>query len=179
MGYNIGTRLIEDFLAKSNIGRCADFREVGEVVAKVRNVRYLSWKLWCSNRTHLTGWLQIIPQYKSRRYTWCPSCGCNFANKCSNPSAGVQRRIFHSHFRRKSTSGIRGATGGSVGRGSMVQQCFVRCPSRCSGNGTFLYLILLYCVSHADRSLRCKCRYRQPSYPTSSEVTRIPRFGSR
>ncbi|KAI8998679.1 transport protein particle complex subunit [Trametes punicea] len=35
MGYNIGTRLIEDFLARSNIGRCADFREVGEVVAKV------------------------------------------------------------------------------------------------------------------------------------------------
>ncbi|KIK57667.1 hypothetical protein GYMLUDRAFT_741156 [Collybiopsis luxurians FD-317 M1] len=35
MGYNIGTRLIEDFLAKSNLGRCADFREVGEVVAKV------------------------------------------------------------------------------------------------------------------------------------------------
>lgn len=36
MGYNIGTRLIEDFLARSNLGRCADFREVGEVVAKVR-----------------------------------------------------------------------------------------------------------------------------------------------
>ena len=36
MGYNIGTRLIEDFLARSNIGRCADFRETGEVVAKVR-----------------------------------------------------------------------------------------------------------------------------------------------
>jgi trafficking protein particle complex subunit 3 len=35
MGYNIGTRLIEDFLAKSALGRCADFREVGEVVAKV------------------------------------------------------------------------------------------------------------------------------------------------
>ncbi|KAF5358362.1 hypothetical protein D9756_001424 [Leucocoprinus leucothites] len=35
MGYNIGTRLIEDFLAKSNLGRCADFRETGEVVAKV------------------------------------------------------------------------------------------------------------------------------------------------
>lgn len=35
MGYNIGTRLIEDFLAKSGMGRCADFREVGEVVAKV------------------------------------------------------------------------------------------------------------------------------------------------
>ena len=36
MGYNIGTRLIEDFLAKSSLGRCADFKEVGEVVAKVR-----------------------------------------------------------------------------------------------------------------------------------------------
>ncbi|KAF9265546.1 transport protein particle complex subunit [Marasmius fiardii PR-910] len=35
MGYNIGTRLIEDFLAKSGVGKCADFREVGEVVAKV------------------------------------------------------------------------------------------------------------------------------------------------
>ena len=35
MGYNIGTRLIEDFLARSNIGRCADFRETGEVIAKV------------------------------------------------------------------------------------------------------------------------------------------------
>ena len=37
MGYNIGTRLIEDFLARSNIGRCADFRETGEVIAKVRS----------------------------------------------------------------------------------------------------------------------------------------------
>jgi len=35
MGYNIGTRLIEDFLARSSLGRCADFKEVGEVVAKV------------------------------------------------------------------------------------------------------------------------------------------------
>ena len=35
MGYNIGTRLVEDFLARSSIGRCSDFRDVGEVVAKV------------------------------------------------------------------------------------------------------------------------------------------------
>ena len=35
MGYNIGCRLIEDFLARSSMGRCSDFREVGEVVAKV------------------------------------------------------------------------------------------------------------------------------------------------
>ncbi|KAF9520460.1 hypothetical protein BS47DRAFT_1370339 [Hydnum rufescens UP504] len=30
-----GIRLIEDFLARSSLGRCADFKEVGEVVAKV------------------------------------------------------------------------------------------------------------------------------------------------
>jgi hypothetical protein len=32
----MGTRLIEDFLARSGLGRCSDFKEVGEVVAKVR-----------------------------------------------------------------------------------------------------------------------------------------------
>ncbi|KAH7912206.1 transport protein particle complex subunit [Hygrophoropsis aurantiaca] len=35
MGYNIGTRLIEDFLARSSLGRCSDFREVAEVIAKI------------------------------------------------------------------------------------------------------------------------------------------------
>lgn len=35
MGYNIGLRLIDEFLAKSNIPRCRDFRETAEVVAKV------------------------------------------------------------------------------------------------------------------------------------------------
>ena len=44
MGYNIGTRLIEDFLARSNMGRCADFREVGEVVAKVRLLAVLQFR---------------------------------------------------------------------------------------------------------------------------------------
>ncbi|KAL9940880.1 hypothetical protein V8E36_000368 [Tilletia maclaganii] len=35
MGYNIGTRLIEDFLARSGLPRCTDFTTVGHVVAKV------------------------------------------------------------------------------------------------------------------------------------------------
>lgn len=35
-GYNIGVRLIEDFLARTGLGRCKDFSEVGEVMAKVR-----------------------------------------------------------------------------------------------------------------------------------------------
>ena len=43
MGYNIGTRLIEDFLARSNLGRCADFKETGEIIAKVaRSLPYPS-----------------------------------------------------------------------------------------------------------------------------------------
>lgn len=36
MGYNIGMRLIEDFLAKSGVGRCANFRETADMIAKVR-----------------------------------------------------------------------------------------------------------------------------------------------
>jgi trafficking protein particle complex subunit 3 len=35
-GYNIGIRLIEDFLAKANTGRCRDFRETADVIAKVQ-----------------------------------------------------------------------------------------------------------------------------------------------
>ncbi|GAA5886834.1 hypothetical protein JCM5296_006415 [Sporobolomyces johnsonii] len=35
MGYNIGVRLIEDFLARTGLGRCKDFAEVGEVMSKV------------------------------------------------------------------------------------------------------------------------------------------------
>ncbi|WFD33019.1 hypothetical protein MSPP1_004076 [Malassezia sp. CBS 17886] len=35
MGYNIGTRLIEEFLAKSNLPRCSDLREAAEVISKV------------------------------------------------------------------------------------------------------------------------------------------------
>uniref|UniRef100_A0A673LJS2 Trafficking protein particle complex 3 n=1 Tax=Sinocyclocheilus rhinocerous TaxID=307959 RepID=A0A673LJS2_9TELE len=34
MGYNIGVRLIEDFLARSSVGRCHDFRETADVIAK-------------------------------------------------------------------------------------------------------------------------------------------------
>jgi trafficking protein particle complex subunit 3 len=35
MGYNIGMRLIEDYLAKSNTARCGSFREVADMISKV------------------------------------------------------------------------------------------------------------------------------------------------
>lgn len=34
MGYNIGVRLIEDFFARSQQGRCYDFRETADVLAR-------------------------------------------------------------------------------------------------------------------------------------------------
>jgi hypothetical protein len=35
-GYNIGVRLIEDLVAKGNVGRCHDLRETADIIAKVR-----------------------------------------------------------------------------------------------------------------------------------------------
>ena len=35
MGYNMGLRLIEDFLAKSNTGQCNNLRETAEIISKV------------------------------------------------------------------------------------------------------------------------------------------------
>lgn len=35
MGYNIGLRLIEDFLSRSGLGRCNNFKDTAEVVSKV------------------------------------------------------------------------------------------------------------------------------------------------
>ena len=34
-GYNIGVRLVDEFLAKSGVTTCQDFKETAEVVAKV------------------------------------------------------------------------------------------------------------------------------------------------
>ncbi|XP_041353997.1 trafficking protein particle complex subunit 3-like [Gigantopelta aegis] len=41
MGYNIGVRLIEDFLARANVSRCNDFKETADIVAKVAFKMYL------------------------------------------------------------------------------------------------------------------------------------------
>lgn len=35
MGYNIGMRIVDEFLAKANAGPCSDFKETGEIIAKV------------------------------------------------------------------------------------------------------------------------------------------------
>ncbi|KAF2074348.1 hypothetical protein CYY_004324 [Polysphondylium violaceum] len=50
MGYNIGIRLIEEFLAKSGIGRCTDFTETAEVIAKV------GFKMFLGVTCQVTDW---------------------------------------------------------------------------------------------------------------------------
>ncbi|KAL1405805.1 transport protein particle 22 kDa subunit [Vanrija albida] len=42
MGYNIGTRLIEDFLARTGLQRCQTFSETAEVVSKVAFKTFLN-----------------------------------------------------------------------------------------------------------------------------------------
>lgn len=41
MGQNIGSRLVEDFLARSSITQCRNFRETADVIAKVAFKMYL------------------------------------------------------------------------------------------------------------------------------------------
>ena len=46
MGYNIGVRLVEDFLARTNSGKCHDFRETSEKIQlafKVSKNSSISW----------------------------------------------------------------------------------------------------------------------------------------
>lgn len=42
MGYRIGTRLIEEFIVKSQMGRCKDFRDTADVISKVAFKMYLN-----------------------------------------------------------------------------------------------------------------------------------------
>jgi len=50
MGYNIGLRLIEEFLARTNIPRCTEFRETAEVIAKV------GFKMFLGISAQVSGW---------------------------------------------------------------------------------------------------------------------------
>lgn len=60
MGYNIGLRLIEDYLAKSNtMKRCVNFRETADMIARVRVPP-------CTQGPSTNddiGWVQDIPQH--------------------------------------------------------------------------------------------------------------------
>ncbi|KAF2091026.1 BET3 family protein [Saccharata proteae CBS 121410] len=57
MGYNIGLRLIEDFLAKSNTMSCSNFREVAEMISKV------GFKIFLNVTPTITNWTSDNKQF--------------------------------------------------------------------------------------------------------------------
>merc|ERR1711907_601821 len=52
MGYNIGTRIIDEFLAKSGVNRCKDFDDACETVAKVGFQMFLGVAGDVRNQSH-------------------------------------------------------------------------------------------------------------------------------
>ena len=76
MGYNIGTRLIEEFLAKSSLGRCTDFKDVGEVIAKVNEEVKPSLPWADFDRL---GWIQIVPEHHTKHHP-CTTATADIAN---------------------------------------------------------------------------------------------------
>ncbi|KAF8254150.1 TRAPP I complex [Wilcoxina mikolae CBS 423.85] len=57
MGYNVGLRLIEDFLAKTNTGRCANFRETAETISKI------GFKVFLNITPTVTNWTSDNKQF--------------------------------------------------------------------------------------------------------------------
>ncbi|OAK97548.1 trafficking protein-like protein particle complex subunit 3 [Phaeosphaeriaceae sp. SRC1lsM3a] len=57
MGYNIGIRLIEDFLAKSGIPACSNFREVADMISKV------GFKIFLNITPTITNWTSDNKQF--------------------------------------------------------------------------------------------------------------------
>ncbi|KAL1990394.1 hypothetical protein VTN49DRAFT_6233 [Thermomyces lanuginosus] len=57
MGYNIGMRLIEDFLAKTAAPRCTNFRETADMIAKV------GFKIFLNITPTVTNWTSDNKQF--------------------------------------------------------------------------------------------------------------------
>ncbi|QVM09447.1 transport protein particle 22 kDa subunit [Coccidioides posadasii str. Silveira] len=57
MGYNIGMRLIEDFLAKSSVGRCSNFKETADMISKV------GFKIFLNITPTVTNWTSDNKQF--------------------------------------------------------------------------------------------------------------------
>eukprot|EP01039_Chlorochromonas_danica_P001929 gene1929-2107_t len=50
MGYNIGVRLIDEFLAKSGVSNCSNFKDTADVIARV------AFKMFLGVAPEVTGW---------------------------------------------------------------------------------------------------------------------------
>ena len=68
MGYNIGMRLIEDFLARSGTGRCGSFRDTAEVISKVQRALARIEDPTLTKSLNLLGWVQnVLERHAHRR----------------------------------------------------------------------------------------------------------------
>ena len=56
-GYNIGQRLIEDFLARSGIGRCVEFRDTAEAVSKI------GFKMFLNISPNVANWSSDMKEF--------------------------------------------------------------------------------------------------------------------
>lgn len=87
IGYNIGTRLIDDFLAKSKIQRCKTFSETSEVIASVAFKMFLGVTALVGNwsadektfslvfeENPLTEFTELPKEYKGT--LWYANCLC-------------------------------------------------------------------------------------------------------
>ncbi|CAG8509603.1 14557_t:CDS:2 [Acaulospora morrowiae] len=94
MGYNIGVRLIEDFLARSSLGRCSDFRETADVISKV------GFKIFLNITPTLTNWSAngkefslIFDENPLAEFVELPDDGASDELWYSNILCGVQMQV--------------------------------------------------------------------------------------
>ena len=81
MGHNIGVRVIDEFLAKTNINNCSNFKETSEIIAKVAFRMFLGISAEVSNfnsdsntfslsfsENPFTDFVEIPPQFSELCY---------------------------------------------------------------------------------------------------------------
>lgn len=87
MGYNIGIRIIDDFLAKSGVNNCSNIKDTAEIISKVAFKMFLGITCdvtnWNTSNTSfslviqdnpLTDYVELPSQYEELQYC-CILCG--------------------------------------------------------------------------------------------------------
>ena len=170
MGYNIGTRLIEDFLARSNLGRCADFKETGEVIAKVIIVLSIRFPCCLTDVTCTPGRLQVVSEHQPCRHSFATAPRiaavehpCEWwARTADGRSDGVLPTVLHAHARREPAGGVCRTPGRGDRERVVVQQRPLWCPARCARDGA------LRCERNYTHILIDSHRFRYASKRSSS-----------